>query len=62
MPFLWASPACHATTIKPEVAARIDQRYPKVQAREYDFGQLRGAFTLRRTLDSPIEYLRVKPA
>lgn len=47
--------ACHGKNLKPEVAAAIDQRYPKDQARGYDAGQLRGAFTLRRTLDKTIE-------
>jgi len=47
--------ACHGKNLKPEVAAKIDQLYPKDQARGYDLGQLRGAFTLRRTLDTPIE-------
>lgn len=47
--------ACHGKNLKPEVAAKIDQLYPKDQARGYDLGQLRGAFTLRRTLDNPLE-------
>jgi hypothetical protein len=45
--------ACHGKNLKPEVAAKIDQLYPKDQARGYDLGQLRGAFTLRRTLENP---------
>lgn len=47
--------ACHGKNLKPEVAAKIDRLYPKDQARGYDLGQLRGAFTLRRTLDKPSE-------
>lgn len=45
--------ACHGGNIKPELAAVIDQRYPQDQARGFALGELRGAFTLRRTLDTP---------
>ena len=47
--------ACHGQNIKPELAALIDQRYPQDQARGFAPGELRGAFTLRRPLDSPNE-------
>lgn len=43
--------ACHGSAIKPELAAVIDQRYPDDQARGFALGDLRGAFSLRRTLD-----------
>lgn len=43
---------CHGKNLKPEVVAKIDQLYPNDQARGYALGQLRGAFTLRRTLDT----------
>ena len=42
--------ACHGKTLKPELAALLDQRYPQDQARGYELGALRGAFTLRRSL------------
>lgn len=45
--------ACHGQNLKPELAAVIDQRYPQDQARGFALGELRGAFTLRRTLDTP---------
>ncbi|MOA58455.1 hypothetical protein D3C78_1828600 [compost metagenome] len=46
--------ACHGQQIKPELAAVIDQRYPQDQARGFALGELRGAFTLRRSLtDQP---------
>jgi len=44
--------ACHGSAIKPELAAVIDQRYPQDQARGFALGELRGAFSLRRTLDA----------
>lgn len=47
--------ACHGSAIKPELAAVIDQRYPGDQARGFALGDLRGAFSLRRNLDSPHE-------
>jgi hypothetical protein len=42
--------ACHGQSIKPEVAAQIEQDYPEDQATGFGLGELRGAFTLRRTL------------
>lgn len=44
--------ACHGQNLKPELAAVIDQRYPQDQARGFAPGELRGAFTLRRSLDT----------
>ncbi len=43
---------CHGKKIKPELLTVIDQRYPQDKARGFDLGELRGAFTLRRTLES----------
>lgn len=43
--------ACHGRAIEPELAALIDQRYPDDQARGFGEGELRGAFTLRRSLE-----------
>ncbi|CAM3977157.1 DUF3365 domain-containing protein [Ectopseudomonas alcaliphila] len=42
--------ACHGTAIKAEVQDAIDQYYPQDQARGYQVGELRGAFTLRRPI------------
>lgn len=42
--------ACHGQAIKAEVAAKIEQSYPDDQAIGFTLGELRGAFTLRRTL------------
>jgi len=42
--------ACHGTAIKAEVQEAIDQYYPHDQARGYQIGELRGAFTLTRPL------------
>jgi len=44
--------ACHGQNLKPELAAVIDQRYPQDQARGFALGELRGAFTLRRSLEN----------
>ncbi len=41
---------CHGTAIKPEVAASLDQLYPGDQARGYNEGDIRGAFTLSKKL------------
>ena len=40
--------ACHGKTLKPELAALLEQRYPQDQARGYELGALRGAFSLKR--------------
>ncbi|MNT54386.1 hypothetical protein D3C72_1915480 [compost metagenome] len=44
--------ACHGQNLKPELAAVIDQRYPQDQARGFAPGELRGAFTLRRSMEN----------
>ncbi|EWC41591.1 DUF3365 domain-containing protein [Pseudomonas stutzeri] len=41
---------CHGDRIKPELLGLIDQHYPQDQARGFRQGDLRGAFTLSRTL------------
>ncbi len=43
--------ACHGQSIKPELASVIDARYPDDQARGYQMGDLRGAFTLSREVE-----------
>lgn len=43
--------ACHGETLAEPVRAKLDQLYPNDKARGYSVGQLRGAFTLQRTLD-----------
>ena len=43
--------ACHGKNVEPSLAAVIDVRYPQDQARGFALGELRGAFTLRRTVD-----------
>lgn len=44
--------ACHGADLEPELAARIDALYPEDQARGFEPGELRGAFTLARPLDN----------
>jgi hypothetical protein len=41
---------CHGKELQPELRARILELYPKDQATSFAVGDLRGAFTLRRTL------------
>lgn len=41
---------CHGENINPKVAAKLDELYPKDQARGYKAGQIRGAFTLSKPL------------
>ena len=43
--------ACHGKNIEPALAAVIDVGYPQDEARDFALGELRGAFTLRRTVD-----------
>lgn len=45
---------CHGTekTIPPSVRARLEQEYPNDQATGYYAGQIRGAVTIKRKLDS----------
>lgn len=42
---------CHGGNLQPELAAKIDELYPEDQARGFQPGELRGAFTLSRPLD-----------
>jgi hypothetical protein len=41
---------CHGSALDPELAARIDELYPQDQARGFEPGELRGAFTLAKPL------------
>jgi len=41
---------CHGADIKPEVSAKLDGLYPGDQARGFSKGDIRGAFTLKKTL------------
>lgn len=45
--------ACHGPVIPADLAERIDRLYPADQARGFRLGELRGAFTLSRPLESP---------
>ncbi len=40
--------ACHGKEINPDIAAAIDAAYPQDQARGYQAGDVRGAFSLRK--------------
>lgn len=42
---------CHGSDLDPELAARIDELYPDDQARGFEPGELRGAFTLAKPLE-----------
>ena len=37
---------CHGTGIAPEVTARLDALYPDDQARGFEVGDIRGAFSI----------------
>lgn len=41
---------CHGAELKPEVAAKLDEMYPSDKARGFNVGDIRGAFTLRKSL------------
>jgi len=42
--------ACHGTQIAPETAAALDRAYPGDQARGYKVGDVRGAFSLSKSM------------
>lgn len=42
--------ACHGEKIAPPISARLAELYPNDQARGFSQGELRGAFTLSKTL------------
>jgi len=42
--------ACHGAKIKPEVASKLDKLYPEDKARGFKPGDIRGAFTISKTL------------
>lgn len=41
---------CHAAEIDPKVEARLNELYPDDKARGYEVGDVRGAFTMTKTL------------
>jgi hypothetical protein len=41
---------CHGEGLDPDTAAALDELYPQDKARGYKAGQVRGAFTLKKTL------------
>ncbi len=43
--------ACHGETLATPIAAKLDQLYPKDQARGFKLGDIRGAFTLQKSVD-----------
>jgi len=42
--------ACHAASVSPEVEAALKTNYPMDKARGYSLGQVRGAFSLKKSL------------
>lgn len=44
--------ACHGTQLAPEVSSTLEKLYPADLATGYDLGQVRGAISLRKTLDA----------
>lgn len=42
---------CHGQELAPEISEALDALYPKDQARGFEVGDLRGAFTVTRKLD-----------
>jgi hypothetical protein len=47
--------ACHGTKLDTAVAAKLDELYPRDQARGYQLGDIRGAFTFIEPLASPAD-------
>jgi len=43
--------ACHGSTLKPEVSAKIKDLYPEDQATGFAAGDMRGAFTVSKAID-----------
>lgn len=41
---------CHGANIKPEIAKKLDALYPEDQARGYQAGDIRGAFSIRQPM------------
>lgn len=41
---------CHGPVLKPDVVQKLDQYYPKDQARGFQVGDLRGAFTISQPM------------
>ncbi|MDJ0947594.1 MAG: DUF3365 domain-containing protein [Alphaproteobacteria bacterium] len=42
---------CHGSEIDPAIVARLDALYPEDQARGFQLGELRGAFTITQPID-----------
>ena len=43
---------CHGMKLKPQVAAKLDELYPDDKARGFIPGDLRGAFTIKQTMQT----------
>jgi hypothetical protein len=50
IPTLEVCLTCHGTAIAPSIAEALDESYPDDQARGYELGDIRGAFTLSKPL------------
>ncbi|MDH5785641.1 MAG: DUF3365 domain-containing protein [Chromatiales bacterium] len=42
---------CHGESIDPTISTKLDELYPEDKARGYKAGQIRGAFTITKSLD-----------
>jgi hypothetical protein len=42
---------CHGENIDPKISAKLDELYPEDNARGYKVGQIRGAFTITKSLN-----------
>ena len=47
--------ACHGAKLDPAVTAKLDELYPRDQARGYQVGDIRGAFTFIEPLPPPAD-------
>ncbi|MGI2109005.1 Tll0287-like domain-containing protein [Shewanella frigidimarina] len=52
---------CHGSNIEPEVSALLSKTYPDDKAINFSLGDIRGAFSLKKVIETPASSVTAKP-
>ncbi|WP_259397383.1 Tll0287-like domain-containing protein [Shewanella sp. SG41-4] len=52
---------CHGSNIEPEVSALLSKTYPDDKAVDFALGDIRGAFSLKKDIETPVSSVTAKP-
>ena len=52
---------CHGSNIEPEVSALLSKTYPDDKAVNFSLGDIRGAFSLKKDIETPASSVTAKP-